>query len=302
MEVISVLIDPILPVFAIMALGFVMGRTEITTVDDARVVNRFAMSVLLPIMVFDLIANAPVHLFSITPLLIYGGGQLLVFVAGYFLATRIFGIDREQSVLLAFCGVFANNVLYVLPISEILYGKDQILPITSIITWDASFAFGGAIIFLQLIILGKVAPSKVAKTLGTNPILIALVAGLAFAFADLPIPTPVQTFLDFNSAAAAPVALFAMGVVLSQTRFKIEREVLSFTLIKLLIFPFIIWLGLEFLTPAEPGREQYLLGAAGPSGAMAFTLAFLHGIRTDAIAQVIVITSVLTLISLALLA
>ena len=302
MEIINVLSDPILPVFAIMAVGFLMGRAAIITVDDARVVNRFAMTILMPILGFDLIANAPIHTFSLTPLLIYAGGQLIVFTIGYLIASQVFKFDQAQAVLLAFCSVFPNTVLYILPIAKLLYGPDQILPITTIITWDTSITFGAAIIALQMIDLGKVAPIKVAKTLGKNPLLISMVAGLVFSLARIEIPSSVQTFLDFNGAAAPPVALFALGVVLSQTRFSLDAPVLTFTMIKVIAFPAVIWLGFEILTPDAVGRGQFLLGAAAPAGAMAFTLALLHGVKTDAIAQVIVITSVLTLGSLAILA
>ncbi len=302
MEIINVLSNPILPVFAIMAIGFLLGRAAIITVDDARVVNRFAMTILMPILGFDLIANAPIHTFSFAPLLIYAGGQLVVFMIGYLIASRLFKFDPAQAVLLAFCSVFPNTVLYILPIAKLLYGADQILPITTIITWDTAITFGAAIIALQMIDLGKVAPMKVARTLGKNPLLISMVAGLIFSLTRIEIPSSVQTFLDFNGAAAPPVALFALGVVLSQTRFSLDGPVITFTLVKVIAFPAVIWLGFEFLAPDAVGRGQYLLGAAAPAGAMAFTLALLHGVKTDAIAQVIVNTSILTLVSLAILA
>ena len=56
------------------------------------------------------------------------------------------------------------------------------------------------------------------------------------------------------------------------------------------------------LAETSPERELYLLGSAGPAGAMAFSLALLYGVRTDAIAQLIVITSILTLGTIAVLA
>jgi len=302
LEVFNVLFDPILPVFAIMAIGFLAGRTGMTSVEDARVVNRFAMMVLMPILCFDLIANAPIYNFSPAPLLIYAISQVIVFGGGYLIASRVFKFDTGQAVLLAFCTIFPNTVLYILPISKLLYGSDQILPITTIITWDTSIVFIAAIIAMQLISLGKVTPAKVAMTLGKNPLLISLVAGLVVALLSIQIAPPVQTFLSFTSAAAPPVALFALGVVLSQTRFSFDVPVITFTLVKLIVFPLLIWLGFVIFTPLESGRTQFLLGAAAPAGAMAFTLAFLHGIKTDVIAQVIVITSVLTLVSLAILA
>jgi len=302
MEILNVLSDPILPVFAIMAIGFLAGRIGLTSIEEARVVNRFAMTILMPILGFDLIANAPIYTFSLPPLLIYASAQAITFIGGYFIAFRIFKLDSGQSVLLAFCTIFPNTVLYILPISKLLYGPDQILPITTIITWDTSIVFITAIVTMQLINLGKIAPTKIASTLIKNPLLASLVAGSAFALAGIQVAQPVQTFLSFAGAAAPPVALFALGVVLSQTRFTFDLPVITYTLIKLLIFPLFIWVGFEGFAPLEQGREQFLLGAAAPAGAMAFTLAFLYNVRTDIIAQVIVITSLLTLASLAFLA
>ena len=147
-----------------------------------------------------------------------------------------------------------------------------------------------------------VAPVKVVTTLSKNPLLISMVAGLIVALAGIQIAPPAQTFLNFTGAAAPPVALFALGVVLSQTRFTFDLPVITFTLVKLIVFPLLIWVGFESFAPQEIGKQQFLLGAAAPAGAMAFTLAFLYGVKTEKIAQVIVITSVLTLFSLALLA
>lgn len=302
MEILQVLANPILPVFAIMVLGFGMGRAGHVSIEDARTINRFAMSVLIPIMVFDLIANAQIYSFSPIPMMIYAGAQAAVFLFGYTVAMRVFRCERGEAVLLAFGTVFANNVLYVVPIAILIYGESEILPLKAIITWDSTVTFAAVVVALQLLDRGEVAPMKLAATMAKTPILQGIALGMVFAVAQLPIPAPIQTFLDFNGSGAAPVALFALGVVMSGTKFGFEKAVLSFTLIKLLIFPAVVWIGFEFLAAAEPGRDLFLLGSAGPAGAMAFSLALLHGIRTDAIAQVIVLTSILTLASLAILA
>ena len=49
-----------------------------------------------------------------------------------------------------------------------------------------------------------------------------------------------------------------------------------------------------------PQSQQFILAAAGPAGAMAFSMALLYDVRADRIAQIIVGTSALTLLSLAL--
>jgi predicted permease len=93
-----------------------------------------------------------------------------------------------------------------------------------------------------------------------------------------------------------------MGVVLSKTSFRPDKAVVTFSTFKILLFPALIWLGLETFAPLEPERNLYLLASAGPAGATAMNFALLYRIRTDAIAQVIIWTGILTLFTLAALA
>ncbi len=294
--------DPILPVFTIMAFGFMMGRLGKTSVEDARLINRTAMSVFLPVLLFGLIANAPIKTFSLTPIIVYAVSQFIVFSIGFWIASKLFRRDPSESILLGFGAIFVNNALYILPISVLLYGEDSVLPITSIVTLDAALAFSAAMIALQMINLGKVTLSGVAFGIVKTPMLQAIVLGAIVGLLGMEIPAPVQTFIDFAGPAAPPLALFAMGVVMSQRELRPSKFAVSFTLIKLFLFPAVIWFGLELFAADDPGKQLFLLGAAGPAGAMSFSLAMLFNVRTDAIAQIIIWTSILTLVSLAIIA
>jgi len=302
LPILDVLFDPILPVFTVMVLGFALGQTGSATVEDASMLNRFAMTVFLPILIFGLIANAPIHSFSYIPALIYVCTEALIFTAGFLLATRVLKRSPDESVLLAFCGVFSNNAFFVLPISLLLYGPENILAITTIITLDGAFTFAGAMIVLQIIKQGHAAPIQVLKNVTKMPVIQAMLLGLVIGISGFQLPAPIQTFINFNGAATAPLALLALGIVLSQTPFRFDTTVLTFSGIKLLAFPTAIWLALETFTPNDPSRSLFLFGAAGPSGTVAFSLALFFNVKTEAIAQIVIWTSILSLISLALLA
>ena len=302
MEILQVLSDPILPVFAIMAFGFGMGRAGKSSVDDARLLNRFAMSILLPIFVFGLIANTSIQSFSLVPILIYLLTQIVIFSCSFVVASRLFRRTPKESLLLGFCAIFGNNALYVLPMSVLMYGETNVLPVTSIVTLDAIVAFGGAIMALQIISLGKASPGSIALDILKVPMLQAIFVGLVFNLSGFTVPAPVNTFVGFSGAGAAPVALYALGVVLSQTRFQPDRVVLTFTLAKLILFPASMWLGLTLFVGPDNFSNQFMLAAAAPAGAMSFSLAMHYNVPTDAIAQIIIITCVLSLITLAALA
>jgi len=56
--VLQILTHDILPVFAMLALGFVMGRTGTASEVEAKAVNRLAFLVFQPALIFPLIASA----------------------------------------------------------------------------------------------------------------------------------------------------------------------------------------------------------------------------------------------------
>ncbi|MFT4728198.1 MAG: malonate transporter [Granulosicoccus sp.] len=302
MDIVNVLLDPILPVFLIIAVGYGFGRAGKTTFDEARVINKVAMNVFLPIMIFGLIANAPIYEFNALAVLSYLIVEVIVFFIGYLIARRICNRSKDESVLLAFCGIFANNAFYVLPISLLLYGEAGVLPITTVITLDATITFGGAMIALQVFRLGRVSPVEVASSLLRTPVLQAIVLGLVASLLQVEIPSSVNTFLTFNGAATAPIALFALGVVMSQTAFKLDSTVTIFTGIKLIVFPALVALTLSIFGLLPGKGDLFLLASAGPAGTMAFSLALFHNVKTDAIVMIMVCTSVLTLLTLAALA
>lgn len=294
------LFDPILPVFAIVAIGYLMGRCGLIAADEARTLNRFALTLLLPILLFGLLANAPLSEIRLLPITLYAATEIVVFTAGYLVARLLFRLPLPEAILIAMAGIFSNSVLYILPLTILLYGPGNVLPTTAIVTLDSIVTFAAAIIAMEIVTKDRANIPATLLRLAKTPLLTAMAAGMVVNIAGFTLPGPVSTFVEFNGAAAAPVALFALGVVLAQTPLKPDSVSLTFIAIKLAVFPAVVWLAFVVLAPDT--SRQYLLGAAGPAGAMAFSLALLYGVRTDAIARVIVYTSVLTLLTLAALA
>lgn len=302
MPVLDVLLDPVLPVSLILAVGFVMGRLGWVAEAEARAINRLALMVFIPLLVFGLMAEAPVHEFSVPGVGWYLASEIILFAAGYLIAARVLKRERGEAVLLAFCGIFTNTVFFTLPMALLLYGKGDIMPITAVLTLDTALAFPAAMVALQLIRLGRASPVAVLRAVVRTPVLVAIVLGGVLNLAGVRLPGTAETFVHFNGAAAAPMSLFALGVILSRTRFAFDPAVVIFSAIKLVAFPALVFAGTVVLIPDRPDSGQFLLVAAGPAGAMGFSMALHYGIRTDAIAQVIIFTSALSILSLALLA
>ncbi|UOM34960.1 AEC family transporter [Acuticoccus sp. I52.16.1] len=302
MAIFEVLGDPVLPVYAIIFVGYLLGRRGTVSAEEARTLNRIALSLFLPLLLFGLIIEAPIRTFDPSPVVLYFAIEVIVFTLGLVLALKVFRLGPGESVLLAFGSIFSNTVLIVLPIAILLYGTGDILPITAIVTLDSTITFALAIIALQIMKLGRVTPLAVLSRVARSPILIAIAAGLVVNLARLPMPHPFVTFIEFNGAAAPPLALLSLGVFLAQTKMTFEAPVLTFSAIKVVIFPLAVWLAVKGFAPGSIGADRFVLGAAAPAGTMAFSLGILYDVKTDRVTQVIIYTNILTMFSLALLA
>ena len=296
-----VLTHNILPVFAMLALGFALGRCGRSSMDEARAANRIAFLIFQPALIFPLIAGIDFSAFDLRALGIYALAEVVAFLAAYALARLVFHRAHLEAWLLGMCVVFVNSLLYIWPISYLIYGEAAALPITAIVAFDAAISFAFFIISMELM-AGERAQGGALVRITTNPVLIAILLGAAVNALGVPVPVPLLTAMEFAGAAAAPLTLFALGVILSGERLMPSPVVACIAAMKLALFPLLVWGGMTLMLPGNAWQALFTLNAAGPSGAMAFALALLYKVRTDAIAPVIIWTSTLSLISLALLA
>ncbi len=300
---IQVLTHNILPVFAMLALGYGLGRSKTLSPDEARTLNRIAFLVFQPALIFPLIAGLDLSRFDFRALGVYVACQVVAFLIAYTTARVVFGREHLESWLLAMAVTFVNTLLYIWPISYLIYGEAAALPITAIVAWDSAFSFAFFIISMELMAGGRGGGARDAiRRVASNPILIAIVAGMIVVATGTQVPIPVLTAAEFAGAAAAPLTLLALGIMLSTQALTPQPVVIAIAALKLVAFPALVFAAMTLFLPGNAWTQLFTLAAAGPSGAMAFALALLYNVRTDCIAPVIIWTSVLSLFSLALLA
>ena len=284
----EILSHDILPVFSMMVLGFILGRIKIVSKSEATTLNRIAFLVLQPALIFPLINGVDLSEFYFDAIVLYGLAQAVVFLFTLLLGVHIFKCSLIESWLLAMATVFVNSLLYIWPISSLIYGNEGNMPITAIVAWDASFTFAFFIITTDLLANNRVSMIGTLGRLIRNPVLIFILLGLLTNLLGIAPPKPILVAFKFAGAGAAPLTLFALGVILSGHPVWPTKKITVVSIVKLFGLP--LW------------NDLLLLNSAGPAGAMAFALAMLYKVKTDTIAPVIIWTSLLTLISLAWLA
>lgn len=297
-----VLTHNILPIFAMLALGFVLGRMGKMSKSEAAAINRVAFLVLQPALIFPLINKINWAEFRVDAIGLYAGCQIIMFLIAYNVARRLLRRDKLEAWLLAMATIFVNTLLYIWPISFLIYGETAALPISSLVAWDSAVSFAFFIVTTDLMANRQASAAQSFRRVLSNPILIAIALGLITNILNITLSEPILTAAHFAGVGAAPLTLFALGVILSGHAIKPTVTITTISALKLLVFPLLIWAALHIGQRPDSWNTLLVLTAAGPSGAMAFSLAMLHGVRTDQIAPVVIWTSFLSLLSLAWLA
>src|SRR5205814_8486147 len=132
----------------------------------------------------------------------------------------------------------------------------------------------------------------------------SIAAGLAWSALALPLPTPVEKWLDLLGAAAAPCALFTIGLFLCGqpvSRSGLAEASLA-TAIKLLLQPLLadcvlpLFVGLK----SVPGQAALIL-AALPTAANAFVLAKQFNIAVEQNTAAVLLSTALSVITVSAL-
>ena len=201
------------------------------------------------------------------------------------------------------CVVFVNTLMYIWPISQLLYGSVGNLPINAIVLWDATVVFAFFIITTDFIANTRASYSfeTTAKRLIQNPVLLSIFLASILKMMNFEIDISLITALEFIGPAAPPMMLLALGIILSQSRLVPNIPIVFISGIKLIGLPFLLLMLIAMFRTDAHWERLLLFNSAGPSGAMAFALAMLYGANTKIIAPVIIWTSLLSLPLLAML-
>ena len=298
----SSLTDPILPIFAILALGYLLHRLKIFEVASAQPINRFVFYVATPALLFSIVSKAPVTEFELNALAVYFSAQMCAYIGTFLFTYYILDLEKREALLLGMTAAFVNHVFFVLPIAERIYGSVVAQPIAGIVLVDVVVLFCGTVLVMDLMQTARPSPFKVVALLIRNPFLIASFLGMATWFFKPLIPSGVNTFAEFAGAAAAPASLFALGIILASRSLRpIGVATWSVVAVKIVLHPLLVFAIAGAVTIAPVWDHLVLLVAAGPCGAMPFVIALQYGIRTEIIAKAILISTILSLVSLSVL-
>ncbi|WP_417309684.1 AEC family transporter [Devosia sp.] len=298
------IINVVLPVFALMAVGYLAVRFRLYPTEGVRGLVAFVNNFATPCLLFRALATSDFSTtFNWGVIIPFYVGALTVFVLGITFARRLFKDRPGESVASGFSAMFTNTVLIGIPVLQRAYGEGALATAFSIIAFHASMLITLAMITMELMRRDGAPLHQALGAAGvrivSNPLLWGIVLGVAANFGGLTLYEPAQAFVDMMAAAVTPAALFGLGGALNSYRLADSwGQSLLMALLKLIVQPAIAWTLMVPILHVDHEVARYgVLLAAMPTGINAYVFATYYNRGVNVATNTVLISTVLSLLT-----
>jgi malonate transporter and related proteins len=269
-----------LPYFGLIFIGFACGKTRGLPESGLAWMNFFLLYVSLPALLFRIMSETPFSELNNPPFLIATtlatvSAFLIAMVSGRFIGE----LSLRKATMAGLAGAY-GNIGYMGPgLALAVLGAKAAAPTALIFCCDSIFLF--SIVPLLMALTDREHPSFLhaigvaVRQIVLNPLIMSAAAGALAAALHIQLPVAVDKTLLFLQNAAAPTALFVLGVTVALRPFdRVPWEVPGVIAIKLLVHPLIVFgLMLLFGPFAQPWAATAVLMAALPPALNVFVIA-----------------------------
>jgi malonate transporter len=286
------------PLFLLVLLGYLLTGWAGWPKAASDALTRFVFSVAVPALLFRMMSD-----FSHLPhtdarlLIAYFGSCLIVFLLGRITGRFLFRMDGVSQSVFAMGGIFSNNVLLGVPLAKLALG-DASIPAVSLV-----LVFNTLVLWMLVTVSVEWARNRSTSLRGltrtvkgvvTNPIVIAILGGVAFGFTGLQLPPVVDQTLVMVSQAAVPLSLIALGMSLNE--FGIGegwRESVAICMLKLVAQPLAVYLLAWALALPPMETRVVVLLACLPVGVNVYLMSRQFKVLGGAVASSLVLSTAL---------
>ena len=293
----------VLSIFGLIGIGYGAARSGLLGKDVGKGLADFVFTIAIPVLLFKTLASADFGV--VAPWSIwaaYFAGAAVTWTLSHITIRRMFKRDARAGVVAGLSGSFANTVLIGIPLVQTAFGEAGLVSLLIVVAVHLPVMMLVSLVLFEWALRVDGVESgavdrgaiwrRFVNNMARNPLVIAILAGVAWRLAGLPLTGVPAILTEALSRAAGPVALFAAGMGLAS--YGIARNVsqaLVITVFKLVVMPAIVlatgWaIGLAPLAVAAA-----TLAAACPTGVNPFLIAGRFGTGEAIASNVIAIST-----------
>ncbi|OKL43430.1 AEC family transporter [Pseudovibrio exalbescens] len=236
-----------LPFFLLIFIGYVSGKRVKLPQEGLAWINFFVLYIALPALFFQLLSETPLE--ELATFDFVAGTTAATFIAFVlsFVAGKVLAkTEVNAATVQALVGSY-SNIGYMGPgVTLAVLGASATVPTALILCFDTILLF---ILVPMMMSLGGTARQpahvvvrQVLFRIATHPFIVAVFAGILAAAVEFQPPVAIDTLLTYLRNAAAPCALFAMGVTIAlQPARRRAAELPVLLVIKLVLHPVLVY-------------------------------------------------------------
>ncbi len=238
------------PFFGLIGLGFFCGRVVKQPEAGLAWMQFFLIYVALPCLFYRLIADKPLDELANWPFIAATTfSTACAFVLSFATGWR-YTRDLPQSVMQGVAGSYSNIGYMGPPLILAAIGASASAPVVLIFVFDNLFLFSVVPLLMSMAGLDRLSlPATIRRIVWrvvTHPFNVATAVGIAASYLHLQLPGPADQIVNWLSGAAAPCALFILGVTVAlRPMRKMPGEVPALVFIKLILHPLLVWVVLS---------------------------------------------------------
>lgn len=296
-----------IPFFGIILLGSVTRLKGWFSAADGRMISRYVFFVVLPPFMFVAITARPLNdIFNPEFTLRYELVTLTLFGLAFIVGRYLLKLSRKEASLFSLNASYPNYGYIGVPLALLAFGEDAAVPMAVILVVNNAVL----VLLVALFITDETSEgtgSTFVKTMASlvkNPLLMSVVVAMGFSASGLTMPEMPALFLDLLAGAAAPTALFALGIALvGQPVRAAWGELGALALFKLFMHP--LMMALVFLGWPAIGPYPFdplwikiaLIFSCLPVAANVFNLAEFYGVYSGRTATSIMLSTLIASVS-----
>lgn len=309
-ENLAISVNAVLPLIICMAAGYLFRRTKLVDEGFCRKCNTFCFKTFLPLMIFMNVYNSDLES-AVQPgaFLFAAAAVLVIFAAAFLIIPRIVkkgSVDSagspvsaasRQAVLIQ-CIFRSNFVIFGYQVVANVYGAGEAAVASVMAAIVVPLYNVLAVITLEYFTNSKNGLRPVILGIIKNPLIIGAVAALLFKLSGLTLPAPLHTGLSDMAGMATPLALVVLGGTFHFDALRRNAGALAIgTLGKIVVSPLVM----VPIAAAFGFRDANLLSLvivfASPAAVNSYTMAAAYGHDPELAGQLVVVTSVLSMVS-----
>lgn len=298
----------VLPLFGLIFLGYVTARLIKQPAEAMGWLSTFIIYLALPALFFKLLSRTPVEQLASWDFIAANLSATFAITALVILiALLLRRASLPDATIQGLAGSY-GNIGYMGPGLAILaFGELAAVPVALIICFENIMHFTVAPTLMALSGKQRKPPLRlivdIVRSIVLHPFIVATGLGFIAAILHFSPPTPLVRLIDYLAQAAAPSALFAMGVTLALSSLRRAPVELSFIVpIKLIVHPVVMYVMLSWAGDFdEIWMFSAVLLAATPTATNVFVLAQQYGFWVDRASASILVTTLCSVVSLTVL-